>query len=167
MPQWLNTTHHCMSKKNKRQAKQVPTNATARNSTRKDVVIKEPVSTNQLKPSWRFGRFDADCEEWGMSALTNNISTVLDCLKSYENCTWQQIKTMTHDKSGKTKNHPVDLDKLTKQARKRLNQIYNDDIENVCSLRHNNLFRVIGILQANIMYILWIDSKHEVSKVSS
>lgn len=74
---------------------------------------------------------------------------------------------MTHDKSGKTKNHPVDLDKLTKQARKRLNQIYNDDIENVFSLRHNNLFRVIGILQANIMYILWIDSKHEVSKVSS
>ncbi len=101
-----------------------------------------------------------------METLKREFEKVLKCLCSYEDCTWQNIKTMTHDKKGKTKNHSVSIDGLTKEGRKRLNEIKNDDVEEVFSLRYNNLFRIIGILNGEILYILWIDPNHKVCKTS-
>ena len=72
---------------------------------------------------------------------------------------------MTHDR-GKTKNNSVDIDGLTPAAKARLNQIKIDDIEEVFSMRFNNLFRVIGIRDGAVLYILWIDSYHKVCKTS-
>lgn len=102
-----------------------------------------------------------------MVTMKANIETVLNGLKSYENCTWQEIIMMTHDKKGKTKNHTVKLEGLTKEAIKRLNAIKSDDIAEVFSLRFNNLFRVIGIRDEAILYILWIDPEHKVCKRSN
>lgn len=94
-----------------------------------------------------------------------NLETVLNGLKNYEAFTWHKIKTMTHDR-GKTKNHSVDIDGLTPAAKAWLNQIKIDDIEEVFSLRFNNLFRVIGIRVDAVLYILWIDPDHKVCKTS-
>lgn len=95
-----------------------------------------------------------------------NLEKVLNGLKSYEDFTWQDIVTMSHDKGGKTKNHSVKLDGLTREAQKRLNEIKNDDIVEVFSLRLNNLFRIIGIRDGAVLHILWIDPDHKVCKTS-
>ena len=160
MLQWQNITRRCMSKKNKQ--RNIPGVATSRSGRKKEVVVPQFLSTDQNTPSWRFSRFDSDSADWGMSTLKKELGNVLDCLRSYEDCTWQLIKTMTHGKKGKTKNHTVGIDKLTKKGRKRLNDIKNDDIEDVFSLRYNGLFRIIGLLRGEILYILWIDPNHEV-----
>jgi len=97
--------------------------------------------------------------------MKSNLEAVLNGLKSYEEFTWHQIKTMTHDR-GKTKNHSVKLEGLTKEAQNRLTQIKSDDIAEVFSLRFNNLFRVIGIRDGAVLYILWIDPDHKVCKTS-
>lgn len=101
-----------------------------------------------------------------MDTMKANLEKVLKGLKSYEDSTWQDIVTMRHDKGGKTKNHTVKLEGLTKEAIKRLKQIKNDDIAEVFSLRFNNLFRVIGIRDGAVLYILWIDPDHKVCKTS-
>lgn len=149
--------------KNKRG--KIPTAATSRDGGKRDIPIQEQESSNDKKPSWKFGRFDAECVDWGMATMKANLETVLNGLKSYEEFTWHQIKTMTHDR-GKTKNHSVDIDGLTPAAKARLNQIKIDDIEEVFSLRFTNLFRVIGIRDGAVLYILWIDPDHKVCKTS-
>ena len=101
-----------------------------------------------------------------MNALNDNLKVVMEGLKSYEDLTWQQIVSATHDKKGKSKNHEVDLADLTSAASRRLRKIEADDIQSVFSLRLNNLFRIIGILEGAIMNILWIDPNHEVCKTS-
>ena len=150
--------------KNKRG--KIPTAATSRDGGKRDIPIQEQESSNDKKPSWRFGRFDAECVDWGMATMKANLEKVLNGLKSYEDITWQEIVTMRHDKGGRTKNHSVELERLTKEAIKRLKQIKNDDIEEVFSLRFNNLFRVIGIRDGAVLYILWIDPDHKVCKTS-
>lgn len=165
MLRWQNITRRCMSKKDRK--KIVPGNATSRIGDTREVVLKEPVSYDKKKPSWRFARFDSDCADWGLDTLKKEIENVLDCLRSYEDCTWQLIKTMTHGKKGKTKNHYVSRDGLTKKGRKRLNDIQNDDVEEVFSLRYNGLFRIIGLLRGDILYILWIDPNHEVCETKN
>lgn len=165
MQPWPSIIPRYMSKKSRQ--KIVPGKATARIGDAREVVLKEQsVSYDKQKPSWRFARFDSDCVDWGMVTLEKEIENVIDCLRSYEDCTWQLIKTMTHGKKGKTKNHTVGINKLTKKGRKRLNDIKNDDIEDVFSLRYNGLFRIIGLLRGEILYILWIDPNHEVCETS-
>ncbi len=149
--------------KNKRG--KIPTAATSRDGGKRDIPIQEHTSPDQKKPSWRFGRFDADCVDWGMATMKANLEKVLNGLAKYENLTWLEIKKMTHD-NGKSQNHPVRLDGLTKEAIKRLNKIKNEDIVSVFSLRLENKFRIIGIRDGAILNILWIDPGHKVCKTS-
>lgn len=100
-----------------------------------------------------------------MNTMKANLETVLNGLAKYENLTWLEIKKMTHD-NGKSQNHPVRLDGLTKEAIKRLNKIKNEDIVSVFSLRLENKFRIIGIRDGAILNILWIDPDHKVCKTS-
>lgn len=150
-------------KKNKRV---VPPSATPNTGEKHEVKIEETGSTDHLRPSWRFGRFDTECVDWGLNTMQAHLEKVLDGLKSYEDLTWQEIKQASHDKKGKKKNHFVGLDGLTKEARKRLSKINNDDIAEVFSLRLENLFRIIGIRDGAVLNILWIDPYHKVCKVS-
>ena len=151
--------------KGKNKRGKIPPTATSRSSDRRDIPIQEHASPDQKKPSWRFGRFDDACLDWGIDTMKANLETVLNGLKIYEGFTWHEIKTMTHDR-GKSKNHSVKLEGLTKEAQNRLSQIKNDDITEVFSLRFNNMFRVIGIRDGAVLYILWIDPDHKVCKVS-
>ena len=163
MRRWPSTIPRCMGKNKRRQ---LPPSATSRAEGRRDIPIQEQASPDQQKPSWRFGRFDAECVEWGEKTLQANIHKVLEGLKSYEDLPWQEIKQAPHGKNGKTKNHSVGLEGLTKEARKRLNKIKNDDIVEVFSLRLESMFRIIGIRDGAILNVLWIDPDHKVCKTS-
>lgn len=162
MQPWPSIIPRYMSKKGK---KGIPAVATSKPNKKKEVVIPERKSPDQMTPSWRFRRFDKDSEEWGLLTLQMYLPKVLEYLRSYEGSTWQDIKQMNHD-NGKKKNHTVKMEGLTKPAIRRLRRINMDDIPGVFSLRFENMFRIIGIRDEAILDILWIDPNHEVCKTS-
>jgi hypothetical protein len=80
---------------------------------------------------------------------------VLERLKNLESMTWGEIEG--HN------NHFVPKDGLTPEAKKRLEEIKHDDIDEVFSIRVTGAHRVIGIRDEHVLRILWYDPEHQVS----
>ncbi len=59
-------------------------------------------------------------------------------------------------------NHEVKIPDLCPEARKRLEEINQDDVEGLVSLRLNGRKRLWGIRQGNVLKILWWDPEHQV-----
>ena len=74
---------------------------------------------------------------------------------------WGFIERAQHGKSGKSKNHFVNVEDLSKEARDRLSELgINDD--QLYSLRLDGLSRIYGIRELNVLEIIWIDLSHEI-----
>ena len=58
--------------------------------------------------------------------------------------------------------HQVELDRLCKQAQDRLIFLKEDDVPQLLSLRLGGKARVWGILDNQIIWLLWWDPLHEV-----
>ena len=81
---------------------------------------------------------------------------VLQRLGQYESMNWTEIIT-------RTKSHPVSCDRLVAKARKRLQQIGQDDIDQLFSLRMGgNKPRIWGLRRGGCLRILWWDPEHKV-----
>lgn len=83
----------------------------------------------------------------------------LNRIKHFETQTWAFIE---HD--DRKSHHSIDVVDLTKAAKKRLEKLKLNDVEQVFSIRFNSLFRVIGIRSFGYLRVLWIDPGHEVCK---
>lgn len=58
--------------------------------------------------------------------------------------------------------HEVKVEDLCSEARHRLEEIKQDDIEALYSFRLSGPQRVWGILEGHVVKLLWWDPKHEV-----
>lgn len=58
--------------------------------------------------------------------------------------------------------HPIELHKLSKEARDRLEELQHDDLDTLFSLRVKGQERVFCIHHGNIMRVLWYDPEHKV-----
>ena len=87
----------------------------------------------------------------------DKILEVAGKLAESEKLTWHEILV-----TSKTRNHSVLVSKLCPEAKKRLTEILQDDIDEVVSLRLSGRERVWGIRQAGVFKVLWWDPKHEV-----
>ena len=88
-------------------------------------------------------------------------STIWPKLRDYESMEWGFIERAQHGKSGKSKNHFVNVEDLSKEARDRLSELgINDD--QLYSLRLDGLSRIYGIRELNVLEIIWIDLSHEI-----
>lgn len=77
--------------------------------------------------------------------------------------TWAEIKSQTcSGKRGrrKTCNHYVNIDKLPGDAKRRLGELKQNDLEQLFSLRLKGKVRLYGIIEGRIMKILWYDPEH-------
>lgn len=85
-------------------------------------------------------------------------------LALFEAKTWDEIEKETYGtKNGnKSKHHCIKVKDLSQDAKKRLKELQQDDIDEVFSLRLEGELRVIGIRKLNCLSILWIDREHEV-----
>lgn len=83
-------------------------------------------------------------------------------LRDYEKLTWDEIEKQTYGKENKSKNHPIAKAKLSKDARERLEQLNQGDVDELFSLRLEGELRVFGIRELNCLKILWVDINHEV-----
>lgn len=120
---------------------------------------------DRMTPAWSFSVADekgseklpagSDCHKW--------CGEILPKLKNFESMTWAEIKSQTYSgKRGrrKTSNHYVDTDKLPRDAKRRLRELKQNDLEQLFSLRLKGKVRLYGIIEGRIMKILWYDPEH-------
>jgi hypothetical protein len=105
--------------------------------------------------AWRF----SSCDKEGDFAWTNlmhgsQYKNVIERLHEFEKMKWDQIIF--------TRSHPIALNKCIKEARKRLSDIEQDDIDELMSFRITGKERVWCIRDMNIMRVLWWDPKHAI-----
>lgn len=72
---------------------------------------------------------------------------------------WGEIERQTHDQ-GKSSNHWISKDELSKMAQDKLKQEHLDDIEELYSLRLNNMRRLLGVREGEVFFLYWIVSDH-------
>ena len=78
-------------------------------------------------------------------------------LRDFESMTWYEILV-----ASKSRNHTVTIESLCKEARDRLEEIGQGDLEELVSLRLSGPERVWGIRTGNVLHVLWWDPEHAV-----
>lgn len=79
---------------------------------------------------------------------------ILQKLHGFDSMAWPEIEGPDH--------HAIDVGKLSGEARKRLEQIGQDDISEVFSFHFSGKSRIIGIRDGSAVKLLWWDAEHQV-----
>lgn len=113
--------------------------------------------------------FDED-GPWGWNEGNSQdwVKIVLPKLKFRESMTWQEI---LNESGGKKKgkgnhHHPVPIEKLNREAQKRLETIRRDEVGELFSLRLDARKRLWGIRDGHVLKLLWYDANHQVCPCS-
>lgn len=125
--------------------------------TGKSPRIAEPVSTNHENPAWKLEILDAS-GPWGKDSVSNDHlwSEIFPKLRNYESMTWAQIE------QDRKRNHAVEVSKLIPEARKRLQDLKLDDVDELFRFRLSGEMRVWGIRDRAYFKILWWDEHHQI-----
>lgn len=107
-------------------------------------------------PAWQFQMMDFGGPFCPSKMDAEMMRKVHRQLAKYEKMRWQEI-VETHQ------NHYLSLDKLSGEARHRLEEIQLDDTDELFSLRIEAKPRVIGLRKHAVLQILWWDPQHKVS----
>lgn len=106
-------------------------------------------------PLWAFRVVDLG-GPWCWSALgSDSLRDVLQRMKEMETMTWHAITEQTGS-------HSIEVTRLSKDARDRLVDIQQDDVDQVYSLRVTGRRRIFGIRDGGVLRILWWDPEHQV-----
>ncbi len=109
----------------------------------------------EMKPAWRVSLLEMHTP-YGWKALGEaEAIQVRDRLASYESMKWKEIVPSY-------RSHLIKVSDLSKEARDHLAAIEQDDVDSVVSLGIDQLSRVVGILEHNVLKVLWWDPSHEV-----
>ena len=99
-----------------------------------------------------------------ISALQENIfwTDIYPKLRHFESQTWKDLEKEQFGERGKTKHHSVSISKIIPEARKRLEELKIEDVDELFSIRFSGQQRIWGIRHFSFLKILWIDLKHEI-----
>lgn len=129
------------------------------------VIAEDPNKYKKRHPIWSFSGFRCDDEDWGVGTKGKTkvndelLPDILRSLKSFEGMQWGEIEKQTHDR-GKSSNHWISRDRLSKMTQNKLKQEHLDDIEELYSLRLNNMRRLLGVREGEVFVLYWIVSDH-------
>lgn len=117
-------------------------------------IAKEPLLEGGAL-AWRISILDRE-GPFGWNQLTDpaKLHEIITKLHEYEDKQWADIIKMG--------SHPVERHRLCKEARDRLKDIDQDDVDELMSFRLTGKNRVWCIRHLNVMRILWWDPKHAV-----
>ncbi|HEX4577773.1 MAG TPA: hypothetical protein VH117_10515 [Edaphobacter sp.] len=107
---------------------------------------------NRLRPAWRIGSMEM-CDPFGWHEIDG-------ALLLYIRQKLSNFETMTLNEILGAKSHRVAVESLCKDARDRLDDLGLDDVEELLSLRLSSTERIWGILEHNIVILLWWDPDH-------
>jgi len=133
-----------------------PTPGALVRDTGKAVRTEEVTDSMQQCPSWQVGTVDLDGPfDWRRITRDEavQVQARLSCL---ETMTWTEILV-----EGNRRNHFIQTNRLAPQARKRLSDIRQDDIDHVMSLAVKGKARILGILSNAVLRVLWWDPEHQ------
>lgn len=103
------------------------------------------------------GKLDLD-GPYGWGKVTElHLREITSKLSELEKFSWAQLDKHRH--------HPIARENLGADARKRLREIKQDDVDVLHTLRLAGTRRVWGILVGNVYYVLWWDPGHKVYPV--
>lgn len=108
----------------------------------------------QLRPAWRIGSMEM-VGPFGWHVIdAATLHEILEKLKHFETMYLRDLY------GPKKKSHLVEISQMSKDARDRLTALHLDDIEELLSLRLTGTKRVWGILEHNVVILLWWDPEH-------
>jgi hypothetical protein len=110
---------------------------------------------------WAFGVVDVEGPwGWRTGAARAWWREILPKLQNLETMTWADILRPAGGRTHGNNNHPVAVEKLTKQAKDRLREINQDDVAELFSLRLDGTKRIYGIRDRRVLKLLWYDPFH-------
>ena len=105
------------------------------------------------KPSWRFSTVDRNGPfAWPIG--TARELTIVEKLHSFDSMSWTQISGTNH--------HAIPINRLSRLAQTRLQEIELDDIEELFSFHLQGKPRIFCIRDMDIAKLLWYDPEHQV-----
>ena len=110
--------------------------------------------------TWHFRHVDHDgAFGWQLCDRSTLVDTIMSRVQSFETMTWRELRAqkILHDHS---------VDTLSKDARERLREIRQDDVEDVCSLHIDKRRRIWGIQDRLYFKVLWWDPDHQVYRMN-
>jgi hypothetical protein len=117
-----------------------------------------PSNFYHVRPAWRVKHMQL-VSPFGWHELDSaKLVAVREKLAHFESMTWGEILV-----TGKKLNHVVKVHRLCPTARGRLEEIFGAiDVDALVSLRLSAVERIWGILDNEVLQVLWWDSEHEV-----
>lgn len=107
--------------------------------------------------AWRFSACDKGGPfSWAVLEGASDLNNVLARMSEFEKMNWNEIIS--------AKCHPIECNRLEKEARDRLVEISQDDLDELMSFRITGENRVWCIKHDHIMRVLWWDPDHKVYK---
>jgi hypothetical protein len=114
----------------------------------------------EMRPSWRVSLLET-VEPFGWHTTSSGeMLQVRQRFANFESMTWKQILCQ-----GGYRNHFIAPDKLCAEAQERLRALGQDDVDAVMSLGVTQKGRVFGIMEHNVLKVLWWDPEHLVYPV--
>ena len=124
-------------------------------SAKKTIKSEYEEDWREMHPAWRVSLLVIQTP-FGWSKLDPaTAEQVRERLSSYESMKWKEIVPSY-------RSHFIKATDLCKDARDHLAQIEQDDTDSIVSLGIDQTTRVFGILEHNILKVLWFDPDHEV-----
>ncbi len=109
----------------------------------------------EMRPAWRVSLLEMYTPFGWLEVDTDSALQIRERLASYESMKWKEILTSY-------RSHMIKRTALCKDAQEHLLKIEQDDIDSVVSLGITQKGRVFGILEHNVLKLLWWDPNHEV-----
>lgn len=148
--------------KNKKSVKKVGRSAEpAATEKRPRTGANDPDKCDHETIVWRFSSADLDgCWGWRSAAGKEWWKEIFPKLCHLETMTWAEINAASGGKKAGNNNHPVQVHKLSDEAKKRLYELGQDDLEELFSLRLTGTKRIYGIRDRRALKLLWYDKYH-------
>lgn len=132
------------------------------------VVIETPVDFHGMPPVWSFLKVDMEHKKWGITSCADCLNRVVQTLRDFERMgNWGEVLRLTCGRKGRTRNHPIAVSEICRDAQKRLSELNMDDADNMYSLALGGKLRIWGIMQDAVLRIVWIDPNHEIFPVEN
>jgi hypothetical protein len=125
------------------------------NSSKDPKFSTDPDSDYNRNPNWRISQIELT-DPYGWHILdAKTVMYIKEKLSSFETMTWREILL-----DSKKQNHSVSINVLSPNAKRRLVEIGQDDIDELISLRLSGKERIWGILDRGTLNLLWWDPEH-------
>jgi len=124
-----------------------------------------PEQSNQEKIAWGFQLLDQG-GSWGVKAMNQDWEIeILPKLRDFESMTWQEILSASGGRTRGNNSHSITVNKLSEDAKKRLEEINLDDVDSLFSLRLTGKRRLYGIREGRVLKLIWYDPEHKICPV--